>query len=98
MRVQLEMVTALVVVALVISSPPQARSATRDPGRLSGVTQITYGCPGPQREGEACEHWFSFPQARFRVTESHSGGAVRTITSDRRGRFTLALAAGVYRL
>jgi hypothetical protein len=61
------------------------------------VTQISYGCPGPQREGESCEHWSSFAHARFRVTALRNG-AVRVVTSNERGRFTLALTAGRYRL
>jgi hypothetical protein len=98
MRVQVETVTALSIVALALGSPSPAGSAAQDPGRLSGVTQITYGCPGPQREGETCEHWSSFAQARFRVAKLNSAAAVRTVTSDARGRFTLALAPGLYRL
>jgi hypothetical protein len=98
MRVQVETVTALSVVALALGSASQAGSAAQDPGRLSGVTQITYGCPGPQREGETCERWSSFAQAQFRVAKLNSAAAVRTVTSDARGRFTLALAPGLYRL
>lgn len=98
MRVQVETVTALSVVALVLGSPSQAGSGAQDPGRLSGVTQITYGCPGPQREGETCERWSSFAQARFHVAKLSSPAAARTVTSDQRGRFTLALAPGLYRL
>jgi hypothetical protein len=66
-------------------------------GRLSGVTQISYGCPGPQREGDPCENWSSFPDARFQLTKL-DGAAARTITSDTNGSFTLMLAAGRYRL
>lgn len=98
MRVRVETVTALSVIALALGSPSQAGSAARDPGRLSGVTQITYGCPGPQREGETCERWSSFAQARFHVTKLNSAAATLTVTSDGRGRFTLALAPGLYRL
>jgi len=76
---------------------PQASTAGQSEGRLSGVTQISYGCPGPQREGKPCEHWSSFAQARFRVTTLISGDA-RIVTSDRRGRFTLVLTVGRYRL
>jgi hypothetical protein len=76
---------------------PQASSAGQNHGRLSGITQISYGCPGPQREGEPCEHWSSFAQAHFLVTKL-GGGEARTVTSDRRGRFTLVLTVGQYRL
>jgi hypothetical protein len=67
------------------------------PGTLSGVTQISYGCPGPQREGDPCEQWSSFPNALFQLT-SLDGAAARTITSDSNGSFTLGLPAGRYRL
>jgi len=77
--------------------PPQASTAGQAQGRLSGVTQISYGCPGPQREGEPCEHWSTFAQARFRLTTLRNGYA-RIVTSNRRGRFTLALTAGRYRV
>jgi hypothetical protein len=90
--------TAVALSFVVLSvSLPQAGSAGLDPGRLSGVTQISYGCPGPQRVGEQCEHWSSFAHARFRLT-TLVGGNARVITSDSRGRFTLALAPGRYRL
>jgi hypothetical protein len=97
MRAQAGTVTALSLVALAAGSAPQASLEAQDPGRLSGVTQISYGCPGPQREGEACEHWFSFAHARFQVARV-GGTSARTITSDGRGRFTLLLGAGRYRL
>jgi hypothetical protein len=89
---------ALWLVALTAVAAPPASSTVHDQGRLSGVTQISYGCPGPQREGEPCEHWSTFAQAQFRIAKLSSGGATRTIRSDRRGRFTLALATGRYRL
>ena len=88
---------ALALVAVAAGGTPQAGSAGADQGRLSGVTQISYGCPGPQREGEPCEHWSSFARARFRLTPL-AGGDARTVTADRRGRFTLVLTIGRYRL
>jgi len=98
MSVRMGTAVALSFVAFGAGSMPRASTAAgQDQGRLSGVTQISYGCPGPQREGEACEHWSSFPQARFRVTRLRSGDT-RVVTSDPRGRFTLRLAAGRYRL
>jgi hypothetical protein len=90
-------VIALSFVALALGGLPQASTAGQNRGRLSGVTQISYGCPGPQRMGEPCEHWSSFAQARFRVT-TLSGGDARIVTSNKRGRFTLMLTAGRYRL
>jgi hypothetical protein len=92
--------TALVLwlVTLIAGAAPQASGAVQNLGRLSGVTQISYGCPGPQREGEPCEHWSTFARAQFRVAKLSSGRATRTITSDRLGRFTLVLAIGRYQL
>ncbi len=89
---------ALALVALASSGASTAAGRGSSQGRLSGVTQITYGCPGPQRDGEACEHWSSFAHARFRLTRVDGEPAARTVTSDGRGRFTLALAVGRYRL
>ena len=83
--------------ALAAAGTPQAGSAIVT-GRLSGVTQISFGCPGPQREGNPCERWSSFPRARFQVLRLASGAATRTITSGSNGRFTLLLATGRYRL
>jgi len=88
---------ALSVVALA-GGTPRASSALQTYGRLSGVTQITYGCPGPQREGDRCERWSTFARARFHVARLSGDPGLRTVTSDQRGRFTLALAAGRYRL
>jgi len=85
-------------IALTTVAAPPASSTVQNQGRLSGVTQISYGCPGPQREGEPCERWSTFAQAQFRVAKLSSGGATGTIKSDRRGRFTLVLAIGRYRL
>jgi hypothetical protein len=74
--------TALAAVALAATTPQ---------GHLAGVTQISYGCPGPQREGEPCERWSVFAMARFRV-------AGRIVVSDSRGRFDVVLPAGTYRV
>jgi len=98
MRPRIGATLALWLVALAAAAAPSASGTVENPGRLSGVTQISYGCPGPQREGEPCEHWSTFAHAQFRMAKLGSGGATRTITSDRRGRFTLVLAIGRYRL
>jgi hypothetical protein len=91
-------IVALSAVALAAGGTPKTSSAVQTPGRLSGVTQISYGCPGPQRAGRPCEHWSSFGQAQFRIARLNDGERARTVTSDRRGRFTLVLVAGRYRL
>ena len=97
MPIRIGTAIALAFVAFAAGGTPQASSGGQGYGRLSGVTQISYGCPGPQRDGEPCEHWSSFAQARFRLTKLGSGAA-RTVTADRRGRFTLVLMIGRYRL
>jgi hypothetical protein len=88
---------ALSFVALALGGWSQAGAAVQSPGRLSGVTQISFGCPGPQRVGQQCERWSRFAHARFSVT-SLSSGSARVVASDGQGRFTLALAAGRYRV
>lgn len=98
MHTRIGMTIVLPIVALAATGGmPHAGAAVQDLGRMSGVTQITYGCPGPQRDAEPCEHWSSFAHARFRLVRV-GGGAPRTLTSDRRGRFTLLLAVGRYRV
>ena len=73
-------------------------------GRLSGATQISFGCPGPVRVGEPpCERWSSLPHARFTVSRLSLSGtpipnSARLVTSNEHGRFTLPLPAGRYRL
>jgi hypothetical protein len=97
MPVPIGTTVALLFAAFGAGGIAQAGTAGQTQARLSGVTQISYGCPGPQREGAPCEHWTSFAHARFRLMTLRSGDA-RTITSDRLGRFTLMLAVGRYRL
>ena len=78
-----------------------ARASPSADGRLAGLTQITYGCPGPQRVGQPCEHWSPFAHARFAVTHNGSDGnptpsTRRVLVSDYNGRFSLRLPAGAY--
>jgi hypothetical protein len=70
-------------------------------GRIVALTQITYGCPGPQRVGQPCEHWSPFAHARFALTRDRSDGAPisstrRVVVSDAAGRFTLTVTPGTY--
>jgi hypothetical protein len=77
----------LVTTALVLAG---AASAAGSSGRLSGTTLISFGCPGPIREGEpGCNPWRPFAGARLSV-------AGRTIVSDAKGRFGLSLRPGTY--
>ena len=94
----------LAVVVLTVCAVQTAAGASVAVGRLMGATQITYGCPGPVRVGAPpCEHWLSFPRARFTITRLDAtgtpiAGARRLVISDGRGRFGLVLAVGRYRL
>lgn len=50
-----------------------------------------------------CEHWISFPRARFSIARLGAAGAPiagtkRLVTSDGRGRFNLAFGTGRYQL
>jgi hypothetical protein len=99
---------ARLIVALVVLTACVAQTAAGAAGlasgRLTGKTQITYGCPGPVRVGApACDHWITFPRARFTVTRLGATGAPiagtkQLVVSDASGRFTLVLTAGRYRL
>ncbi|MDP9307049.1 MAG: carboxypeptidase-like regulatory domain-containing protein [Actinomycetota bacterium] len=79
-----------------------ANPAVMASGRLTGKTQISFGCPGPVREGTpGCNPWRPFAHARFSLRQrSASGnpipGTRRTVTSDAHGRFQLLLPAGAY--
>jgi hypothetical protein len=108
MQVQMRARLPLGLVALALAAAASASASAADvrattDGRMSGATQITFGCPGPVRVGAPpCEHWSSFPHARFTLTRLRGGvpvsGSERRFNSDGRGRFTLPLAAGRYQL
>jgi len=71
-------------------------------GWLIGRTQISFGCPGPERaEGPSCNPWRPFAKAHFTVAIARADGTAipgtsRVIVSDAEGRFRLPLAAGDY--
>jgi hypothetical protein len=71
-------------------------------GRLVGVTQISFGCPGPVREGApGCNPWHVFPNSRVSIAPVSVGGtpvpgASRVIVSGGDGRFRVRLSAGRY--
>jgi hypothetical protein len=74
-----------------------AASARGAGGLLTGDTQISFGCPGPAREGmPGCNPWHPLPQARFAITASPAGSAPRIVVSDLSGRFSVSLPAGRY--
>src|SRR5437868_13672350 len=80
----------LAAAALVGTARPAPGGST-----LSGVTQISYGCPGPQRVSEQCQRWLVFGNARFALS---NGRRTTVVTSDRQGRFSIVVSPGTYRL
>ena len=77
-----------------------ANPAATASGRLSGKTQISFGCPGPSTE-PPCNPWRPFAQARFSLAQRSADGAPksgtrRTVISDERARFSLRLPVGSY--
>jgi hypothetical protein len=100
MRLHLAGCAAVVVFCTVLGAGVVPASARPD-GRLAGLAQITYGCPGPQRVGQQCERWSMFAHARFALTRNTAGGTPipgtrRVVMSDGSGRFNLVLASGTY--
>ena len=78
--------------------------ATAPQWRLAVVAQISFGCPGPAREGTpGCNPWRPFPRARFAVVAvGPSGkpvpGSRRLYVASAKGRAVVMLAAGRYLL
>jgi hypothetical protein len=73
-------------------------------GLLVGVTQISYGCPGPARIGHpSCEIWHPFAHARFGIRQIGPKGQplpqiIRVVISDQLGRFSARLGTGDYQV
>ena len=74
--------------AALIGLAPGAAAAP-PPGRLVGSAVISFGCPGPQREGLDCLRWTPFARARLSVDG-------RLVVADSSGRFTLRLSPGAH--
>jgi hypothetical protein len=77
-----------------------ANPAATASGRLSGKTQISFGCPGPATEPR-CNPWRPFAHSRFSLAQRSADGGPkpgtrRTVISDRRARFSLSLPIGSY--
>jgi hypothetical protein len=91
--------------ALLASGASVAASQTKlGSGLLVGLTQISYGCPGPARVGQPpCERWHPFPHARFGIRQIGPKGQplpqiIRVVVSDDRGHFSLRLSTGDYQV
>jgi hypothetical protein len=89
-------VRRLIVIGLaVLASAGSAGSAPTADGVLTGTTQISFGCPGPVREGEpSCHPWRPFAHALFSVAAGR--GTTRLVRSDAQGHFSVRLPAGGY--
>jgi len=103
MRRVVPRLAVLIIACVAIAAGVPALSAATAQGRLAGLTQITYGCPGPQRIGQQCEHWSAFVNARFALTRDRADGRPiastrRVVASDQHGRFNVQLATGTYSL
>jgi len=101
MRLRAASCIAVAVAACAVFGTTAKPASPNTTGRLTGLTQITYGCPGPQRVGQQCERWLTFARARFAVARNGADGKPipttrRAVVSDRNGHFSLVLAAGSY--
>ena len=101
MSVRVAHLVSLLAACVLLAAAAGAALGGSAGGRLSGVTEITYGCPGPQRVGEKCEHWFTFASARFALTGTRDDGTPvpgsrRVVVSNRSGRFSVSLPGGTY--
>ena len=94
----------IVVIALAAAGAAAGAShgAATPTGWLAGKTQISFGCPGPVRDGvPSCNPWHAFPNARVSVVRVAANGTPiastrRLVVSDGAGAFRLRLAAGAY--
>jgi hypothetical protein len=81
-----------------------ASFATAPQGRLAVVAQISFGCPGPVREGTlGCNPWRPFRMARFAVVAvgldgKPVPGSRRVYVASAKGRAVVLLAVGRYLL
>jgi hypothetical protein len=79
----------LAAAAVALIGLAQGATAAPPPGRLTGHAVISFGCPGPQREGLDCLRWSPFARARLSVDG-------RLVVADGGGRFTLRLSPGAH--
>lgn len=98
------LILGIVAVTLAAGAAVGDVAASSQRGRISGATQISFGCPGPVREGAPpCERWTRFPHARFAIARLAADntpieGTRQIIASGDRGQFTIALPSGRYLL
>jgi hypothetical protein len=93
---------AVTVLAAAGTAAGASQGATVPTGLLAGKTQISFGCPGPQRDDvPACNPWRTFANAQVSVVRVRADGTPvlstrRLVVSDDAGAFRLRLAAGAY--
>lgn len=94
---------ATILAAFALASGVSGAMATAT-GTLKGLTQISFGCPGPVRaEAPTCNPWHAFPHAKFSLSRRSTGGepvpgTAVVITSNSLGRFRMRLDTGTYLL
>jgi hypothetical protein len=92
---------ATLAIGVGVAAASQAQAGS---GLLVGLTQISYGCPGPARvEHTSCENWHPFRYSRFGIRPIGPKGQllpqiIRVIVSDRWARFSIRLSTGDYAL
>jgi hypothetical protein len=92
----------IAVTVLAAGAAATAHAAAVPTGLLAGRTEISFGCPGPVREGvPSCNPWRAFPNAQVSVVRVRADGAPipstrRLVVSDDAGAFRLRLVAGSY--
>ncbi len=91
---------SLVAISISVAAPSQAQPGS---GLLVGLTQISYGCPGPTRVGHpSCEIWHPSPHARFGIRQSGPRGQplpqIIRVLSNRQGHFSVRLSTGDYQV
>lgn len=94
---------AMILAAFALAGGVSSATATAT-GVLKGVTQISFGCPGPVRAGApACNPWHTLPHAKFSLSRRSTGGVpvpgtAVVVTSNSLGRFSMRLDTGTYLL
>ena len=90
-------VIGLAALASLVATGGSASPARTADGLLTGTTQISFGCPGPVREGEpSCHPWHPLARALFSVAAGP--GNTRLVRSDARGHFSVRLPVGSYKV
>ena len=76
---------------------PGALAGTPSSG-IYGVLRLSHGCPGPARVGDTRRCDFPGAGVLVRVFRPTATVAIKSVRTDRAGRFSVALAAGRYLL